>query len=849
MNDVQNSGNYDVKEPDDLVWSFGEIADQISQSQLRKIFVNQHVAYYQNDFASEVQEISIPDEGSSSRRNTNELLGNLLVDVEDDNVSTTYMVAQALKDVLDLNINPDAAAENYDLILADIVTSPYYKDALKENFDVGMMDTSTEILGEAYDLVEDKLWESDEQDWLQGLIDRAGTDMETLREEWHELALNLDALSVTEDSQEYARIYGKCSVVVDKYVGKLQSAELMEKIQKNVDLSQHVRSLVAGGLITTGLETVSDAVRYWSCMDAYYSATDMFCETLAAVGFQAAIDSQSMDVDTSFYGSSLMVSINNFYDAVQDARTDSGMTGKILEMTKNNAMDAFSGKAVDVLFDALENTVPAIKLLNGLKKTLSAGLLLVDLTTKVDDRVYASNMLYQMFFMVNCSARAADLLGGSINSTADLFTSACRFDVAVHLWRCCALMYCDFGIEYETYRLQAVQKKLNVPVIDWDAREDASWFSTAISITAYEKQKIEQVRCHQNIDLNPNTSVVDLRENAQVICIACPVSVRVTDSSGAVMARLEDGYVQATDGYEPYFHVIETEPGSGDYMKICYIPESWQVSFSGTGTGEMSVVRAEVSNGSLTDSEAVSQIPVEPGAYGTAEDVLENPEDYREPEAPEMPEESEEPVPVEPTEIPVPIVPESPSVPDNLFIDVPYDSWYADAVSWAVAEGITDGTSQWTFSPYMNCTRGQMVTFLWHAAGDPGYGRFSSFRDVSPTAYYAQAVAWAEDEGLVNGTSPTTFSPDQPCTRGQIVTILWRFFGSPHDFEYDWFLDWFDDVPSWQYYAEPVAWALVEDITTGIDGARFGPNEICNRAQMVTFLYRSMEEENSQVWW
>ena len=145
------------------------------------------------------------------------------------------------------------------------------------------------------------------------------------------------------------------------------------------------------------------------------------------------------------------------------------------------------------------------------------------------------------------------------------------------------------------------------------------------------------------------------------------------------------------------------------------------------------------------------------------------------------------------------------------FTDVPAGAYYADAVKWAVAEGITSGTSPTTFSPNNGCTRAQMVTFLWRAAGSPEpESDYGPFRDVPKDAYYRKAVLWAAGEGITSGTSPTTFSPNATVTRAQTVTFLWRWEGEPEADQ----RSGFRDVPTGQYYSQAVSWA-VEASRTG----------------------------------
>lgn len=169
------------------------------------------------------------------------------------------------------------------------------------------------------------------------------------------------------------------------------------------------------------------------------------------------------------------------------------------------------------------------------------------------------------------------------------------------------------------------------------------------------------------------------------------------------------------------------------------------------------------------------------------------------------------------------------------FTDVPDGAYYADAVRWAVENGITSGTGENTFSPDAPCTRAQMVTFLWRANGSPEpKDSGNRFSDVSAGAYYYKAVLWAVENGITTGTGATTFSPDATVTRGQTVTFLHRAAGSPQASG-----SRFSDVDSDAYYAAAVAWAVANGITDGVSATSFAPGSPCTRAQIVTFLYRA----------
>ena len=173
---------------------------------------------------------------------------------------------------------------------------------------------------------------------------------------------------------------------------------------------------------------------------------------------------------------------------------------------------------------------------------------------------------------------------------------------------------------------------------------------------------------------------------------------------------------------------------------------------------------------------------------------------------------------------------------ENPFVDVKEGAYYYDAVLWAVEQKITSGTSATTFSPDASCTRAQMVTFLWRAAGSPKVENGKNpFTDVKADAYYYDAVLWAVEKGVTSGTSATTFSPDATVTRGQTVTFLYRNAGSP---EVSGTMP-FADVEADAYYAKAVQWAVQQKITTGTSETTFSPMSDCTRGQIVTFLYRA----------
>ena len=185
-----------------------------------------------------------------------------------------------------------------------------------------------------------------------------------------------------------------------------------------------------------------------------------------------------------------------------------------------------------------------------------------------------------------------------------------------------------------------------------------------------------------------------------------------------------------------------------------------------------------------------------------------------------------------------PVTPEPEPTPEETvkFADVSTSAYYYDAVKWAVENGVTDGLSATTFGPYESCTRAQIVTFLWRAAGSPEPKTASSFADVPASAYYAKAVEWAVENGITNGMTETTFAPDATCTRGQSVTLLHRALKGTASGSAN-----FTDVKSDAFYADAVNWAVASDVTNGTSATTFSPNADCTRAEIVTFLYRAYQ--------
>ena len=176
--------------------------------------------------------------------------------------------------------------------------------------------------------------------------------------------------------------------------------------------------------------------------------------------------------------------------------------------------------------------------------------------------------------------------------------------------------------------------------------------------------------------------------------------------------------------------------------------------------------------------------------------------------------------------------------PENPFTDVPVGEFYYEPVLWAINKGITTGATPTTFNPNGKCQRAQVVTFLWRAAGSPDPTTTENpFTDVKETDFFYKAVLWAVENEITNGLTKTTFGPYALCNRAQVVTFLWRSQEKPAPTSTE---HPFTDVVEGEFYYEAMLWAVEKGITKGLTTTTFGPMANCNRAQVVTFLYRTL---------
>lgn len=302
----------------------------------------------------------------------------------------------------------------------------------------------------------------------------------------------------------------------------------------------------------------------------------------------------------------------------------------------------------------------------------------------------------------------------------------------------------------------------------------------------------------------------------------CPTNVYVYDKSGQLCGAIENNIVtKSSDAFE--LNV------AGDTKYILGLEEDYTVKYEATDNGTMSV---EVTEFYAYDCPmrvvTFADVPLTVnGEYKQeiTQALIPDTEEY------DLTSVSGQTVHAGKTQTMAELEAEMMTVS---FTDVLSSAYYYDALLWAVEKGITAGTGATTFSPNAPCTRAQIVTFLWRAAGSPTASGNNPFTDVAAGSYYYDSVQWAVAQGITAGTSATTFSPDATCTRGQAVTFLYRYEKSPTVSGNN----SFTDVSHNAYYTNAVQWAVGKGVTAGTSTTTFSPNTICTRAQIVTFLYR-----------
>lgn len=766
-------------------------------------------------------------------------------------------------------------------------------------------------------------------------------------------------------------------------------------------------------------------------------------EILISLGVENADTAAGPDpLNCPIHLSVLARAIEDFYLSLENSKMGdadyvaSRVGGDYAEATLDNLLDAQTDVALS-LFEC----IPVVKAFDTISKLFDGTQFAIDVFTTIDTQAYHGTMVKRLYAIAYihylsvenyASADSWNMIPENYSGTTEeyQFDRAMLFDEAVTVYRAILETAADYAIEYETAFYNAIDKMIIEPS-KYGYPEDLTHANIAIEQLRLQKYALSSAWCHQRLTSENSQQTIQEFDSSNLLVygMKCPIEVTVKDDKGNVIAFFSENKTESLPGYEHYFYISETINGSGDYVKIVIVPDTYEVSILGTGTGAMDALVGTYANGELGNTEFFFDIPVTEDMKGafvdsSAEDDIKdleindinydgeaeihvhrylaanfvwtddytcrvsfacedgdyvhdavcavtsntipatetedgqvtytaaiefNGQTYEDSKSVVIPatghvihtttlvpavdatcehtgnvayytcsgcdlwfEDAEATKVVEDhNSVIIPLTPhtykcvvtasncteqgyttyictvcgessvddyvdalghdfsdwvviENPSTAeegleertcdrcgceetrpilrlDCPFTDVPADAFYYEPVIWALENSITNGTTATTFAPNAQCMRAHVVTFLWRALGCPEPTRTDNpFLDVSPDAFYYEPVLWALENGITSGMDATHFGPTAYCNRAQVVTFLYRTMDCPAVGSTD---NPFADVPTGQWFTDPVLWAVENNITNGLNATAFGPNSVCNRAQIVTFLYRAFVTE------
>lgn len=532
------------------------------------------------------------------------------------------------------------------------------------------------------------------------------------------------------------------------------------------------------------LDWIIGCSNYVSVVNAYHALNEEYIQTLRQVADKISNDSYAKSFRSALDKYDNWMTCEIVADAIAfSAGSFIKLTADTLSPLTQTVVTRYLSKCLGLSVTKVSVVVAAYNLGWSLSNTLTGNDKMVESREIIRASYYVEDALYSIL--------QADR--EELKNKKDL-SSAQKFDASYMLLR-----------TSEMYALQAYKDYL-------DASEKSftqgllhlgnnNFNTTETTLANFAILRWDAAMCH-------GQAVRD--QMMSELIIACPTDVYVENEDGETVLTIEDGVVTTCAAGV-------SAAVAGDTKVLGLTGGPYNITIWGTDRGTMDVsYTAYSSTGRVLKQQHYDNLPLTDGCL--YESSIE---------------------PSSSTSVDFTLDGDAPE--NNFrFTDVPESAYFYEPVLWAVENGITSGTSATKFSPYEGCTRGQVVTFLWRAAGCPEpESSYNPFSDVPSNAYYHDAVLWAAEEGITTGTSRTRFEPNATVTRAQTVTFLWRWAGSPESGS----AGNFRDVPYRAYYADAVAWAVEYGITNGTAPGLFSPAQTCTRAQIVTFLYRDLAAE------
>ena len=590
-----------------------------------------------------------------------------------------------------------------------------------------------------------------------------------------------------------------------------------------------------------GLQAVctsaKDIVEYIVAGSAYANTQEEFVEVLTILlGYSGQVANNGWDIfvdipamDRVINSSALCSALNNFITRMEKYKQDNitAVAEYSVQVLGNESHDFMVDSIKKIALkgtDAMLSLVPVLSWAVSIRESLGIGLSLVEIVTNVDETAYAADMITKYYCLAVLMNKTVDgCKGGLLSEDSDAiqFKAAVIFDQSINMYKSVIKLASDYAVKYETEKLKTAIRQ-----------DSISTHSFAISLAMTQKILCDEIRCHSvGLEYDPSSGTVFYNTSAlKVYTIACPVDAIVKTDSGKQIAHLSNSGNIVTSGYEQYCFTVENEANSSDKIKVIVVPTSYQVTLKGTDNGIMDAYVVNITNDKIEDVSAFYEVPITNGAEGTfvpsqqndkVANLIFDGKTYK-PTVGEVP---DQPVPTEP------------------FADVSRGDWFYEAVQYVYDKGMMTGVSADRFAPASTTTRGMIVTILYRLENEPAVSGGSAFTDVESGAWYADAVAWAAANDIVNGTSATTFAPNSPITREQMAAILYRYAAyKGYDVSQKADLSGYTDAASISGYAkDALAWANAQKLITGVTDTTLNPQGSATRAQVATILMRLCE--------
>ncbi len=575
---------YEVVNVDNLEFTFGVIADEITQDNLKRLYVNQHIKYidsenYSNDIQSSYDGI----------------LSDVMEDIEKDMSVKLYNDFDFLNQFIDVHF--DVTSE-YELLLAQMMLNDQSYQGLQNVFSVYLEQTHIE--------------------GMQLICEMIDSDVEAVHENARKDVKRLFSELTLQEyfSDDYNRVYKEYCNSVNKITDSYKVSQKLKDAGFVLDI---------GGIV---LSTASETLEYMATGEAYLKMSEDFVNALGRLD-AAYYDHTAQGIPENINLAAFLAVSMDFRKSMRDYKNEGA--ADIARKAKSSFDGSIYGLAVDTLYEA-------VPILGQVQQILKGGKTIIDLLTDIDDRACSGNMVEKLYWiscLIDTACDASSYLLKKEDNMEKAFDEAAVFDELVNMYKVSKLLACDYGIEYEKYVQKDLRKeeKKRMPMFTefsfWTPyAEGLSWCSSAIAIMSLEKEMIKTIQCHsEGIIYNHKEPITYNPGKLKIFTVACPVNVTVKNNNGQKIAFLSDSGNEIVEGYEHYFLTL-FQKNSNEKIKIAMIPENYELLLTGTDNGSMDLYIGVVENNEITSSEIAMDIPVTQGMYGSFKSSAENTDLY-----------------------------------------------------------------------------------------------------------------------------------------------------------------------------------------------------------------------------